>query len=883
MKRKLLRLRALLCFGLLLSFFVSSAQINYSENFDVIEDIEWLTTGFDWDDTIVCSGGGTTYVNLYDGWFEGYTGELISPSIGVSNGTEVTVTYQYRILDYAASPSIPTTNDQEWGTFTVYYGTSATGPWSPIDAIDSSNHVESADCVTRTATFTPVGGSQIYLRVYAELSNFESDFLIFFDEVTAVQEAASACAGTPAPSVTVASSATICTSKPVTLSLDPYYAFTGMAFQWQTSADGVTYTNVATGGTGDTYSAIQATATWYRASVSCIAGGTAVLSTPVQVQSTGAPCYCDVDFYNTVEPITSVEFAGINNQSPADTTSSEDMEDFTALAPAQVSQGQSYPIALKGNTNGSFTNYFTVFFDWNKNGDFSDDGEVYQIGTIVDSDGTDGQVAQGTIAVPANAPVGVTRMRVFKSYNAATTSPCSAADATGYGQVEDYYVNVTAAAPVAQLTWVNLQSPATLSINQGETGTVYARAYGQGITEAAGAGAGVSAWIGISTTNTDPSAWTTWVPATFNVQAGNNDEFSAAIGATLTPGTYYYASRFQLNTGAYLYGGYTADGGGIWSTTNVSGVLTVNCNVAVPTVDPLAYCAGITGAELPVAGGLKWYFGPTGDNAIPADTLLTTGTFFVSKIEGTCESATRTPVVITVSSVIAPEFDDLRECDSYTLPALQTGNYYTATGGTGTQLAAGTEITQTAVIYVYAVAAANPDCTSESSFTVTINSAGSINGDASQSLVTGSTVEDIEIEANAAATIIWYSDEALTTVVSSQTVLVDGATYYAVQTLADCSSAAFAVTITLTLGLDDFGKESFAYYPNPVDDVLTLSYTKSISGVQVHNLLGQLVLEKKTLNATQAQLSLGSLTAGTYMVKVVAEDGAAKTIKVIKK
>lgn len=883
MKKELLRLRALLCFSLLLSCFAGNAQINYSENFDVLDDIEWTTSSFYWDDITVCGGGGTTVVNLYDGFFDGYTGELISPSIGISNGTEVTVAYQYRILDYASeNPSVPTTNDQDWGVFTVYYGPSATGPWTPIDEITPVNHIESADCATRTATFTPTGGSQVYLRVFAGLSNYESDFFIFFDEVTAEQDEAPACSGTPAASVTVASSPTICTSEPVTLTLSPYYTNTGLVYQWQTSADGVTYTNVATGGTGGSYSAIQTTATWYRASVSCGTAGTAVISTPVQVQSTGAPCYCDVDFYNGTEPITSVEFAGINNQSSED-TNTEGMEDFTALAPAQVTQGQSYPITLKGNTNGNFTNYFTVYIDWNKNGDFTDDNEAYEIGSIIASDGIDGQAATGTIDVPANALTGITRLRVFKSYSATTTSPCDATDAVGYGQVEDYYINVSAAGAVPALTWVNLQSPATLTINQGETGTVYARAYGQGITEAAGAGAGVSAWIGVSTTNTDPATWTTWIPATFNVQAGNNDEFIATIGTALTPGTYYYASRFQLNTGTYLYGGYTAEGGGIWSATNISGILTVNCSVAAPTVDPLAYCAGVTGASLPVAEGLKWYFGPTGDNAIPAATVITSGTYFVSKTEGTCESATRTPVVITVSSVTAPELDDIRECNAYTLPALQTGNYYTATGGTGTQLAAGTDITETTVVYIYAVSTANPDCTAESSFTVTIESVGDIEGDATQSLTTGSTIQDIEIEPTATATVIWYSDEALTTVVSSATVLVNGATYYAVQTSGGCSSAAFAVTIELTLGVDDFAKGSFAYYPNPVDDVLTLNYVKNISGVQVHNLLGQLVLEKKTLNATQAQLSLGSLTAGTYMVKVIAEDGAAKTIKIIKK
>ncbi|HPI29908.1 MAG TPA: cohesin domain-containing protein, partial [Bacteroidales bacterium] len=62
----------------------------------------------------------------------------------------------------------------------------------------------------------------------------------------------------------------------------------------------------------------------------------------------------------------------------------------------------------------------------------------------------------------------------------------------------------------------------------------------------------------------------------------NNDEYQANIGLPLSPGTYYYASRFQLGSGTYHYGGYNAGGGGFWDgLSNVSGILTVT---AAPTV-----------------------------------------------------------------------------------------------------------------------------------------------------------------------------------------------------------------------------------------------------------------------------------------------------------
>ncbi|MHC1738934.1 MAG: T9SS type A sorting domain-containing protein [Ignavibacteriaceae bacterium] len=128
---------------------------------------------------------------------------------------------------------------------------------------------------------------------------------------------------------------------------------------------------------------------------------------------------------------------------------------------------------------------------------------------------------------------------------------------------------------VNDIGWVNLQWPPTANINTGGQVTVYAQIWIDGVTPGPGAGTGISGWIGLSSTNTNPNTWTNWVPAIYNVDVGNNDEFMANLTET-NPGTYYYASRFQQSGGAYAYGGYNAGGGGFWDgTTNVSGVLTV--------------------------------------------------------------------------------------------------------------------------------------------------------------------------------------------------------------------------------------------------------------------------------------------------------------------
>jgi len=129
---------------------------------------------------------------------------------------------------------------------------------------------------------------------------------------------------------------------------------------------------------------------------------------------------------------------------------------------------------------------------------------------------------------------------------------------------------------IRSISWVNLQWPESVVITQGENMTAYSRIQIEGVTGVPGPGAGISGWIGYSALNTSPDTWINWVPATYNQDYGNNDEFMASFGSTLALGTYYYASRFQYNEGVYSYGGYNQGGGGFWDgISNVSGELTV--------------------------------------------------------------------------------------------------------------------------------------------------------------------------------------------------------------------------------------------------------------------------------------------------------------------
>ncbi|MDI1254909.1 MAG: T9SS type A sorting domain-containing protein [Flavobacterium sp.] len=82
------------------------------------------------------------------------------------------------------------------------------------------------------------------------------------------------------------------------------------------------------------------------------------------------------------------------------------------------------------------------------------------------------------------------------------------------------------------------------------------------------------------------------------------------------------------------------------------------------------------------------------------------------------------------------------------------------------------------------------------------------------------------------------------------------------------------------LGVSTFDGATFKAYPNPVTNMLNLSYSKNISNVEIFNLLGQ-QMTMKTINATQAQVDMSMLSVGTYLVKVTS-DNQVKTIKVVK-
>lgn len=87
-------------------------------------------------------------------------------------------------------------------------------------------------------------------------------------------------------------------------------------------------------------------------------------------------------------------------------------------------------------------------------------------------------------------------------------------------------------------------------------------------------------------------------------------------------------------------------------------------------------------------------------------------------------------------------------------------------------------------------------------------------------------------------------------------------------------------TYDASLSSGSFDNANFTAYPNPVKDVLNVSYTSEISSIRVINMIGQEVISKN-INATSTQVDMSQLSAGTYIVNVTVGDNV-KTLKVVK-
>ncbi|MEO0337955.1 MAG: M4 family metallopeptidase [Bacteroidota bacterium] len=107
--------------------------------------------------------------------------------------------------------------------------------------------------------------------------------------------------------------------------------------------------------------------------------------------------------------------------------------DFTNQT-VSVDEGQSYSVSLTPAFSGTIYNeYWKIWIDYNDDGDFSDSGEL-----AFDGGGLTNTTETGTISIPTGLGGTTTRMRVSMKWNAAQTE----CETFNYGEVEDYTIDI---------------------------------------------------------------------------------------------------------------------------------------------------------------------------------------------------------------------------------------------------------------------------------------------------------------------------------------------------------------------------------------------------------------------------------------------------------
>lgn len=83
------------------------------------------------------------------------------------------------------------------------------------------------------------------------------------------------------------------------------------------------------------------------------------------------------------------------------------------------------------------------------------------------------------------------------------------------------------------------------------------------------------------------------------------------------------------------------------------------------------------------------------------------------------------------------------------------------------------------------------------------------------------------------------------------------------------------------LKVDDHDLPSFEFYPNPTSDLVNVRSEKQIESISLYNIYGHKIMDQRRVGGISSQLSLSSLAAGIYIMKVEVEErtGAYRIIK----
>jgi hypothetical protein len=262
----------------------------------------------------------------------------------------------------------------------------------------------------------------------------------------------SGCTGTPVAGTTNSSVNPVCSGSSFMLSVSGASVASGLTYQWQSSPDGITYSNIASATTA-TYTATQTASTYYQVVITCTNSSQTATSAPLNVtMNVPLNCYCTSSANNTAdEEIYSVTVNGATNAyncttvAPGPGSVLSRYSNFTTLPSlTTITQGSIVPFSIQQDECDGATYYAngaSIWIDFNQNGSFTDSGEQVFVETAT---ATGPRTISGNFNVPIGATLGSTRMRIIVAEGLSGTGlvPCGT---YGYGETEDYLVDIMAA------------------------------------------------------------------------------------------------------------------------------------------------------------------------------------------------------------------------------------------------------------------------------------------------------------------------------------------------------------------------------------------------------------------------------------------------------
>lgn len=242
---------------------------------------------------------------------------------------------------------------------------------------------------------------------------------------------------TPNPGNTLASTVGACSGVNFTLSLQNATIGTGVSYQWQSSPDGSTWTNIGTNAASIAVS--QTAATYYQCLVTCSTGPSTVASNPLLlIMGSTLNCYCAATHSScSGDGVVNVVLNTLSNPSAGCPGAGNYSYFNPGIAGTQLYIGQPYTLSVTVQSDPSqFTN---AWIDFNYDG-ILDAGEALGATINPGASGT----AVFNFTVPPTAVAGITRLRIKGGVDGTftTAQACGANIGSTFGEIEDYDIEL---------------------------------------------------------------------------------------------------------------------------------------------------------------------------------------------------------------------------------------------------------------------------------------------------------------------------------------------------------------------------------------------------------------------------------------------------------